>query len=189
MERGDNSMSQGGDADETEDRDHHQEQRVDRQESVPAECHYELIRFIVTKLLDNTICWRGESALALPLINSRQQFLDQLHWHGQIIRHTWVSLPVEALTAALSEDLSGSLYSRCEKGTGYIDCRFGRSESALVGMTHVGHSDTHSPPGRAGRRDLGLPGANDCSVIGTPASCYCYLLGSTPRLPPFAPCS
>ena len=84
-------MSQGGDADEAEDRDHHKKQRVDRQESVPAERHYELIHSIVTKLLDNPIGWRGESILALPIINSRQQFLDQLHWHGRIIRHTWAS--------------------------------------------------------------------------------------------------
>jgi hypothetical protein len=97
--------------------------------------------------------------------------------------------PSPEVQAALSEDLSSPLYSRCEIGTGYIDCRFGRSESALIGMTHVGHSEIHSPSGRAGRRDLGLPGANDCSVTGTPVSCYRYLLGSTPRLPPFARCS
>jgi hypothetical protein len=93
--------------------------------------------------------------------------------------------PSPEVQAALSEDLSGSLYSRCEIGTGYIDCRFGRSEGALIRMTHVGHSEIHSPSGRAGHH-LGLPGPNDCSVIGTPASCYRYLLGSAPRLPPFA---
>jgi hypothetical protein len=94
--------------------------------------------------------------------------------------------PSQEVQATLSEDLSGSLYSRCEIGTGYIDCCFGRSESALIGMTHVGHSEIHSPSGRAGRRNPSLPGANDCSVIGTPVSCYRYLLGSAPRLPPFA---
>ena len=93
--------------------------------------------------------------------------------------------PSPEVQAALSENLSGSLYSRCEIGTGYIDCRFGRCEGALIGMTHVGHSELCSPLGRAGRRDLGLPDPNDRSVIGTPASCY----RSAPRLPPFARCA
>jgi hypothetical protein len=38
--------------------------------------------------------------LALPIINSRQQSLDQFHWDGQIIRHTCASLLDVERTAA-----------------------------------------------------------------------------------------
>lgn len=79
VEGGDNPVPQGGGPDETEDRDHHEEQWVDSDEPVPAETHDELVHFIVPKFLDHPVRRRDDTVCALPTIDSCEKTLDWVH--------------------------------------------------------------------------------------------------------------
>src|SRR5580704_2920380 len=64
---------------EAEDRDDDEEQGIDRDEAVPSERNHELVRVVVTELLDDRVDETNRTVGTLPAIDARKQTVDPLH--------------------------------------------------------------------------------------------------------------
>jgi hypothetical protein len=78
MERGHKTMAQVRGADESENGDHHEQQRIDRHKPVPAKSYNKLIDSVISRFPDNSIGQSKWTGLSLPLVDCGEKILNAL---------------------------------------------------------------------------------------------------------------
>src|SRR5580700_9188023 len=72
-------VAQGCRTYESENRDHYEQQGKDGHKAVPAECNDELIRVVVTELLDDCVNQTNRAAGSLPAVDRYEHASNPLH--------------------------------------------------------------------------------------------------------------
>ena len=78
VERRHKTMAQIRGADESENGDHHEQQRIDRHKSVPAKSYNQLIDSVISRFPDNSIDQSKWTGLSLPSVDYDEKTLNAL---------------------------------------------------------------------------------------------------------------